>query len=164
MWATQNLCKLLKNFYIIEVGKNFYNYQYQEWGNIFDRNYCKPIKRWRIPHIDWPMGIVGNLWFDAGKNTGTKLYHYKRNTNATQLEFHYNKNLPQYKKWHSFKDDDRENEWFNFEDVNYWEFEEIGFAPAKSGTMTLYRSNTVHDSFITPETNFRWSHTFCCFF
>lgn len=162
-WATHDVCQLLRDFFVAECGASFHNYHYEEWGNIFDRNYCKPLKRWRIPHMDWPKGIVGNLWFDGGDSTGTKLYRYKRNVNVTQMEFHYNPELPQHQKWISYADDDRADEWFNFEDSDYWEFEEIDFAPAKTGTMTLYRSNTAHDPFITPQTNFRWSHTFCCF-
>ena len=162
-WATHNLCKLLKDFYSVELGIKYRNYHYEDWGNIFDRNYCKPIKRWSIPHIDWPLGIVGNLWFDSGINSGTKLYRYKRSMDGVRFEFHFNENLPQHKKWIKYKPDDRADEWFNFEDCDYWEFEEIDIAPAKTGTMTLYKSNISHMAFIPPETNFRWSHTFCFF-
>jgi len=162
-WATENLCTLLRDFYAKEVGVNFSRYRYEEWGNIFDRKYCKPLPKWRIPHIDNARGIVGNLWFSSGDNTGTKLYRYKKETRDTQLEFHYNDSMEQHHRWNSMSDLGRVDEWYNFEECDYWDFEEIDFAPSKDGTMTIYKSNTPHDPFITPQTNFRWSHTFCCF-
>mgnify|MGYP003670805547 CR=1 FL=1 len=75
-WTYKHICFLLRDFYLKHVQDSMYDPQIHEWGNVYYKERAKPISCWRIPHVDYPKGLVGNLWFTGHdlQDSCTKLY------------------------------------------------------------------------------------------
>jgi hypothetical protein len=164
-WAYKDLCFFLRDFYLRNFLPEPVDPQIHEWGNIYFKNHTRPISCWRIPHIDYFKGIVGNLWFtdhDIDESC-TKIYKYHGTIINDLYDFQIDKNHPLHNRWRDIaQTPTRADNWFNFSDdeLNEWGFEFLGRAPSKVKTMTIYKSDICHLAYITDKIEFRWSHTF----
>jgi hypothetical protein len=163
-WITNNMLFLIKEFFDSHVRKYYNNYSFGEWGNIFIREMIKPLKCYSLPHFDHKIGIVGNLWFsDHSGDRGTYLYKYTGKIHGDYYDFQID---PEHKKFNEYRmlveSKDRYSEWINISDseCEEWGFVQLGLAPAKKNTITLYESSVSHSPFISNKCNYSWSHTF----
>jgi hypothetical protein len=164
-WVSQDVCLLLKDFYLKNIRSDIYDPQIHEWGNVYFKKNSKPITCWRIPHIDYPFGIVANMWFTDHpiKDSGTKIYRYHGKMYKELYDFQIDENHPNHKRWRAISEfPKRASTWFNIDEAELasWGFELAGIAPTAYNTMTMYRSNVCHLAYITDQIDFRWSHTF----
>lgn len=163
-WCSNNLCLLVKKFFDINIKKFYKDYQFGEWGNIFIRNELKPLECYLLPHFDYPLGLVSNLWLtDHSNDRGTNLFHYTGRIHGLYYDFQIDPNHTKYKEYtHLVKTKSRLSEWKNYTDQDYekWGFIRVGIAPAKQSTLTLYESHLSHSPFISDKCEFSWSHTF----
>jgi hypothetical protein len=60
-WVSQDICQLLKEFYLKNISTSIYDPQIHEWGNLYFKERSAPLSCWRIPHIDYTHGLVANL-------------------------------------------------------------------------------------------------------
>lgn len=164
-WVSSKLCFLLRDFYIRHYRPNIFAPQIHEWGNVYFKDRARPISCWRIPHIDYAHGIVGNLWFTDHKkeDSVTKLYKYHGKVHEHVYDFQIDENHRMHEKWKSIAENPtRANSWFNMSDEELadWGFEYLGSAPTVEGTMVMYRSDICHVAYVSENVNFRWSHAF----
>jgi len=101
-FSTRPLFNLLYQFYSSTIGYNK-DVSVNDWGNIYFKEHSRPIKRWRLPHMDYVSGLVANLWFTNHdiNSTGTNLYFYKGVTHGINYDFQVNESHPLYKEWHN---------------------------------------------------------------
>lgn len=165
-WLTRDICFLLRDLYFLEFGQaSVVDPQIHEWGNVYYKNRSKPISCWRIPHIDYVHGFVGNLWFTdhSEQSSVTKIYKYHGTMSNELYDFQTDQTHPMHSEWREFSEiPKRANNWFNLSESELarWGFELLGSAPTKEKTMTLYHSGVCHNPHITEEVEFRWSHAF----
>lgn len=165
MWVSNNMCHLVKDFYLKNVKKDIFDPQIHEWGNVYFKLKSHPIKCWRIPHIDYVHGMVANMWFTSHdiKDSGTKIYRYTGKMNREIYDFQIDENHPNHKEWRNLSENpQRADAWFNLpeEELKRWGFELLGMTPCKEGTVILYEANVPHLAYITDNVDFRWSHAF----
>lgn len=164
-WATMNVCFLLRDFYFKHITDKVYDPQIHEWGNLYFKDRSRPIKCWRMPHIDYVHGIVANLWFTDHDLTdsSTKLYYYTGKMRNDIYDFQVDQDHPMHKEWRALSEfPTRLDSWYNppEDEMRRWGFELVGETPTKAGTMTMYQSNISHNPFISENVDFRWSHAF----
>ncbi len=164
-WAYKDLCFLIRDYYLRLYRPNFFDPEIHEWGNVYRKGITRPISCWRIPHVDYHSGIVGNLWFTDHplEDSGTKLYRYHGNIYEDIYDFQVDQAHPMNEEWKNIAENpSRAEKWFNMSDqeLERWGFEYVGMAPSQSNAMTLYRANVSHCAYITDNVDFRWSHTF----
>lgn len=164
-FATDKIFNLLREFCHKELNIS-YHLIGEDWGNLYWKNECRPIKRYRLPHMDYVGGIASNLWMTDNTNSGTILYHYTGKTYGVSYDFQVDESHPLYSEWHKFGPRDRDSSWKNFtdEEAEYWGFKPLGLVPSKYNCMTCYLPNVSHAPFIGDDIEFRWSHTFCAFY
>ena len=173
-WLHQDICLLLRDFYIAEVYNEFWSLDYAlsqlksprvfEWGNVYFQDKAKPITAYRIPHMDYDKGLVGNLWFTNHEKgtTGTKFYKYIGGIVNGNYDFAVD---PKHKLFDEYQDmfkKGRNDGWFNFDEkeLQRFGFEYLGMSDCVQNTMTVYKSNICHLAYIDQSVKFRWSHTF----
>lgn len=164
-WIYKDLCFLIRDYYIRILRPNIFDPEIHEWGNIYRKNITKPITCWRIPHVDYHSGMVGNLWFTdhSISESGTKLYRYHGVVHEDVYDFQIDKNHPMHEEWRTMAEfPKRSDSWFNIpdEDLKKWGFEYVGCAPSKINTITMYQAGISHCAYISDSVDFRWSHTF----
>lgn len=164
-WIYKNICFFLRDFYVKKYNIAPINPQIHEWGNVYYKNTSRPVECWRIPHVDYHRGFVGNLWFtDHEENDSlTKFYKYHGSIIEDVYDFQIDKNHKLHDVWRQIsKNPKRADRWFNFtdEELASWNFEFIGSAPTRERTMTMYRSDICHVAYVSENVDFRWSHTF----
>lgn len=166
-WSYSELCKLMKSFYIKQIsnGVNQFNDELlEEWGNIYDSKIVNPLDCWRLPHIDYQSGVIGNLWFTdhSPTETGTVFYKYTGKFYGNYYDFHVDTEHPLHKEWKEWNKFSRTNGWVNLTDdeLEKWGFIKLGMAPTQYGKMTLYETNIPHSVYIEETCKFRWSHCF----
>lgn len=167
IWSCKELLFLLKSFYCKNVSKgnsNFIDEKYEEWGNIYDVSIVNPLDCWRLPHIDYQSGIIGNLWFTSHtkKETGTILYKYSGKFYGNYYDFHVDTEHPMHGEWIELDKMKRTPGWKNLSDdeLEKWGFIKLDMIPTQEGKMTLYQANVPHSVYIEDTCNFRWSHSF----
>lgn len=165
-WISKDICFLLRDLHLKTFnGADIIDPQIHEWGNVYFKEKARPIKCWRIPHIDYVHGIVGNLWFtDHDVSTSsTKLYKYHGIMSNELYDFQIDTRHPLHEEWKSKSEiPHRADSWFNLSDSELarWGFELLGSIPTKERTMTVYPSGVCHNPHITSDVDFRWSHAF----
>lgn len=165
-WSVEDVLFLLKKFYCANIlfDDILVEEKYEEWGNIYDSSIVNPIDCWRLPHIDYQSGIVGNMWFtNHDKNqTGTILYKYLGKFYGNYYDFHVDESHPLHKEWKELNTTKRSKGWKNLsdEELEKWGFIKLGMAPTYQGKMTLYKANIPHSVYIDDTCKFRWSHSF----
>jgi hypothetical protein len=165
-WISQDICFLLKEFYLKNISTNIYDPQIHEWGNLYFKERSQPIKCWRIPHIDYEHGIVANLWFTSHPLTesGTRLYRYHGTLPNGIYDFQVDQKHPMFNEWRELAEGStiRSPAWFNMpeSDLARWGFEYVGSAPNNAGSITMYKANVCHTPHLTEAVDFRWSHAF----
>jgi len=165
-WISRDICFLLRDLYLqTSPNASIIDPQIHEWGNVYFKEKAKPITCWRIPHIDYVHGIVGNLWFTdhALSTSSTKLYKYHGVMHNELYDFQLDEAHPLHSEWRDKSTTPkRADSWFNISDSELarWGFELVGVIPTKSRTMTIYPSGVCHNPHITSDVNFRWSHAF----
>ena len=133
------------------------------WSNIYDYRYCRPLKRWILPHTDGDNGLIGSLWFTKHPlgETGTKLYHYHGEAYGDDIwEYMKNPKHPKYDTFYSWGEEERHKEWIKISaiDAMEWGFEELGMISPVPGGMALYKSQIPHTAYLKKSVKFRWSH------
>tara|TARA_Y200000002_G_scaffold58962_1_gene44400 strand:- start:33039 stop:33827 length:789 start_codon:yes stop_codon:yes gene_type:complete len=173
-WLHKDICLLLRDFYIQQhfsghwsldyALNNFKNPRVFEWGNVYYKDRAKPIIGYRIPHIDYPQGMVGNLWFTNHEKgtSGTKFYKYIGNKLSGGYDFAVDPKHKLYDEYQDMLRQGRNNSWFNFDDkeLQRFGFEYLGMADCVQNTMTVYKSDICHLAYVEKSVNFRWSHTY----
>lgn len=164
-WCYQDICALLKDFYIANCDPQILDPQIHEWGNVYYKDRARPITCWRIPHVDYPQGLVANLWFTDHKieDSSTKLYKYNGKILDSVYDFQVDNTHKMHNKWKEIaQTPKRADAWFNMDDeeLKEWGFEYKGQAPTIKGKMTMYRANICHSAVISKNVDFRWSHAF----
>jgi hypothetical protein len=163
-WMTRNILQLIIEFYTTYVEKYTVGKNVHEWGNLYWANRSKPIEAFRIPHIDYPHGIVGNLWLSehSAGTTGTNLYEYTGKIYGLYYDFQVDDTHPLFKRFKELSTTSRLHTWKNFndEEANEFGFKKVGVAPSIYSKMTMYKAGTPHCPYIDPSIDFRWSHTF----
>lgn len=164
-WVSKSICFLVRDFYHKNVRQDWYDPQIHEWGNVYFKNKSRPIRCWRIPHVDYVHGMVANMWFTGHdiKDSGTKLYDYKGRMYNELYDFQVDQSHPMHLEWrHASENPQRADAWFNISDdeLARWGFDLVGVAPNRAGTVTLYESNICHLAYINETVDFRWSHAF----
>jgi hypothetical protein len=173
-WMTQGVINLIINFYKNNIEPYSANEEVHEWGNLYWKNKSKPIDAFRMAHVDYPHGIVGNLWFSdhALGTTGTNLYEYKGQVHelfgkndgnfASFYDFQVDELHPMYKRYKELSTTKRLSKWTNWTDDEAAEFGfvKVGMVPAEYSKLTMYKSSTPHCPYIEDSVDFRWSHTF----
>jgi len=162
-WLADPVCAYVKDFYLSNTQINVSQEVFSEWGNIYIDNVCKPIRIFRMPHIDAEYGLVSNMWFSTDQDGyGTKLYEYKGKIIDGKYDFMVDQSHKLYKWWQTTDKQARLPAWENFEEIaeNHLGFECVGVAPATDKTMTMYLNSTPHTPYISKDIDFRWSHTF----
>jgi hypothetical protein len=168
-WMCNGILLLMKSYFEPQFPPHF-DMRFSEWGNVYFKEKSKPLEYFRIPHMDFPCGVVANFWFSDHKpnTSGTSLYHYKGKTykdgsNKMYFDFQVDTDHPKFQECRElFQCRKRLPQWKSFskEECEYWGFEEVGIAPSIQSKMTLYNSHTPHAPFIDPSVQFRWSHTY----
>jgi hypothetical protein len=168
-WMCKEIFLLIKEYFEPQFS-SYYNMQFTEWGNVYFKEKCKPLEYFRLPHMDFPCGIVANFWFSDHEEgtSGTSLYEYKGKTyrgddNKMYFDFQVDKSHPRFNECKElFLDRKRLSEWKNMgqDEYEYWGFEPVGIAPSIQSKMTLYNSHTPHSPYIDSSVDFRWSHTY----
>lgn len=166
-WSSEDVIKLLKQFYCFHVTKesdNFIEARYEEWGNIYDASIVRPHDCWRLPHIDYQAGIIGNLWFTSHRKeeTGTVLYKYLGKFYGNYYDFHVDSEHPLHKEWVELDKMRRSPGWKNLTDdeLEKWGFIKLDIIPTQEGKMTIYKANIPHSVYVEDSCKFRWSHSF----
>lgn len=165
MWVYKDICLSIRDFYQKKFNKFIADPQVHEWGNVYYSNRSKPITCWRIPHIDYAQGFVGNLWFTDHilSDSSTKFYKYHGEIKGDLYDFQVDKKHKMHERWRNISETPvRAEKWFNMNDNDLadWGFEYVGESPCISSTMVMYQSNISHLAFISDRVDFRWSHTF----
>jgi hypothetical protein len=166
-WAAKDIINLLKLFYCKNISNghtNFIEEKHEEWGNIYDASIVAPLDCWRLPHIDYQAGLIGNLWFTSHtkEETGTVLYKYCGKFYGNYYDFHVDTEHPLHKEWMELDKTKRTKGWKNLTDdeLEKWGFIKIAMIPTYEGKMTLYQANIPHSVYINDSCTFRWSHSF----
>lgn len=163
-WMTKNILQLIIQYYTTYIESTVIGKNVHEWGNLYWANRSRPIEAFRIPHIDYPAGIVGNLWLSdhPEDSTGTNLYEYTGKIHGLYYDFQIDNTHPLYKKYKELSTSKRLDSWINFSDdeANEFGFKKVGVAPSTYSKITMYRSSTPHCPYIDSSIDFRWSHTF----
>jgi len=164
-WVYQDICVLIRDFYIQHSNPDIFEPQIHEWGNVYYKDRARPISCWRIPHVDYPEGLVANLWFTDHdiKDSSTKLYKYNGVLKDSVYDFQTDQTHPMFEKWRAMAEKPfRAPSWFNMKDEELaeWGFEYKGQAPSIKGKMTMYHANICHSAVISENVDFRWSHAF----
>jgi hypothetical protein len=164
-WISGPVVKLIRElFYKIYGDIPNDNPRLREWGNLYEKDIVKPVKRFRLPHRDGPNGLVCNMWFNDVDPllSGTKLYEYKGKIINDYFDFQVDENHPRYKEWHDIDEGYREWGWVNFSDdeAEHWGFDCVGMAPSRYKGCTIYDVRTPHAPYIDNSIDWRWSHTF----
>jgi|TARA_B110000503_G_scaffold88526_1_gene134214 hypothetical protein len=163
-WLTRCVIELIIRYYINNVESSIVNDTVHEWGNLYWKDKSKPIEAFRIPHIDYPNGIVGNLWLSDHPygSSGTNLYEYTGNVHGLHYDFQVDDTHPLYNRYKSLSLTNRLPQWKNFSDEEAEEFgfKKLAMVPGEYSKITMYKSNTPHCPYIDPTIDFRWSHTF----
>lgn len=162
-WVSEPICLLIKDFYLTYINPYYNNGQFNEWGNLH-QNDSRPIDCFRIPHIDYLQGIVGNLWLTNHDTatTGTNLYEYSGKIHGLFYDFQIDTSHKLYKEFKDKPLSHRLEQWKNFdlEEAEYWGFKLVGSAPSVEGKITMYKANVCHAPYINKVDITRWSHTF----
>jgi hypothetical protein len=164
-WIYKDICFLVKEFYLKQSNIPIIDPQIHEWGNLYFKDRAKPISCWRIPHVDYALGMVANLWFSdhTPEDSGTKIYRYTGKMQEVIYDFQIDTTHKMHSRWKDLAESPtRNSKWTNMSDdeLNSWGFECLGIAPSRQGTMTMYKSNVCHAAYISDNVDFRWSHTF----
>jgi hypothetical protein len=164
-WVANDVCFLVRDFYIKNFPTQMYDPQIHEWGNVYFKKRARPISCWRLPHIDYVYGMVANLWFTDHDiaDSSTKLYNYTGRMLKDVYDFQLETDHPMHQEWREIAEVPRRlDAWYNppEEELKRWGFEYIGETPTRAGTMTLYPANLWHNPFISDKVDFRWSHAF----
>lgn len=164
-WVYKNICFLIRDFYLKNVEDKMYDPQIHEWGNIYFKDRAKPITCYRLPHVDYPKGLVANLWFTnhSIEDSNTKLYKYHGEVKNCVYDFQTDTKHPLFESWRELaQTPKRSDAWFNMSDdeLSKWGFECMGAAPSTEGKMTMYKADISHAAIVSPSVDFRWSHTF----
>lgn len=165
-WSTKDIINLLKKFYSVHLTneQNFIDECYEEWGNIYDASIVRPHDCWRLPHIDYQAGIIGNLWFTSHTptETGTVLYKYLGKFYGNYYDFHVDDQHPLHKEWKELDKMKRTEGWKNLTDdeLEKWGFIKLAMIPTQESKMTIYQANIPHSVYIEDSCKFRWSHSF----
>jgi len=164
-WVSQDICLLLKEFYLKHISTNIYDPQIHEWGNVYVKARARPLSCWRIPHIDYLHGLVANLWFTTHplSESGTRLYRYHGTLTNDTFDFQVDQQHPRFEEWRALAEQpQRAPAWFNIpeSELARWGYEYVGSAPNTAGTITMYEANICHTPHLTDAVDFRWSHAF----
>jgi hypothetical protein len=164
-WVYKDICNIIEDFYIDNYNPKILDPQIHEWGNVYYKHRARPITCWRIPHVDYPEGMVSNLWFTGHdiNDSGTKLYKYNGTIENSIYDFQTDENHPMFYEWRKMAENPfRADSWFNMPDneLEKWGFEYKGQAPCIEGKMTMYKANICHSAVISENVDFRWSHAF----
>lgn len=166
-WSAKDLINLLKDFYCFHLrngDRNFVDERHEEWGNIYDSSIVCPHDCWRLPHIDYQAGIIGNLWFTSHskEETGTVLYKYLGKFYGNYYDFHVDDQHPLHNEWKELDKMKRTPGWKNLSDdeLEKWGFIKLDMIPTQEGKMTIYEANIPHSVYINDSCKFRWSHSF----
>jgi hypothetical protein len=164
-WIYKDLCFMIKDFYVDQCSPKIADPQIHEWGNVYFKGRARPISCWRIPHVDYHRGIVGNLWFTDHDvaDSSTRLYKYHGKIHNDVYDFQVDKTHKMHEEWATVSENAvRADAWFNLEntELERWGFEFVGEVPTRKDTMTLYKSNICHSAYVSHNVDFRWSHTF----
>lgn len=163
-WMTKSVLRLLISYYTTNIEKFTINENVHEWGNLYWANRSKPIEAFRIPHVDYPHGIVGNLWLTDHPfgSTGTNLYEYTGTIHGLYYDFQVDPNHPLFERFKTLSTINRLSSWKNFSDDEAEEFGfiKVGTAPSEYSKITMYKAGVPHCPFIDDSIDFRWSHTF----
>ena len=163
-WLTKCVIELIIKYYYTNIEQYTTNETVHEWGNLYWQNKSKPIEAFRIPHIDYPYGIVGNLWLSDHPNgtSGTNLYEYTGNVYGLFYDFQVDDTHPLHSKYKSLSTTKRLSRWKNFSDEEAEEFgfKKLAMVPGEYSKITMYKSGVPHCPYIDPSIDFRWSHTF----
>jgi hypothetical protein len=164
-WVYKNVCFMIRDFYIKETRPDILDPQIHEWGNVYFKNRARPISCWRIPHVDYHNGLVGNMWFTDHdiKDSSTKLYKYHGRIDKTVYDFQVDKHHKMHNEWkHLAETPTRAAAWFNLDDAELarWGFEYVGQVPTRKNTVTMYKANICHSAYVSENVDFRWSHAF----
>lgn len=164
-WVHKDLCLSVRDFYLQHTNTSIVDPQVHEWGNVYFADICKPIGCWRIPHIDYAHGMVGNLWFTNHNvnDSCTKVYKYHGQIYDLVYDFQVDQTHKMHEEWRSIALEPKKNEaWFNSDDkeLERWGFEHLGNIPTYEKTLTMYNANVCHTPYISSNVEFRWSHTF----
>lgn len=164
-WVHKDLCLYIRDFYLQHTNKQIVDPQVHEWGNVYFKDICKPISCWRIPHIDYTHGMVGNLWFTDHniEDSATKLYKYHGEMQDLIYDFQIDDKHKMHEEWKAIASNPvKSNSWFNTDEteLSRWGFEHVGSIPTKEKTLTVYHSNVSHTPYISEQVEFRWSHAF----
>lgn len=162
-WAFEKVCELIKFYYYRNITTHTPNEMINEWGNVYQNN-AKPLRAFRIPHVDYENGIVGNLWFTDHSNgtSGTNIYEYTGQRHGLFYDFQVDTSHKLYKEYSEISLTDRLTSWANFTDdeADHWGFRKVGMAPAIEGKMTMYKASVSHCPYIDNTVKFRWSHAY----
>tara|TARA_B110000503_G_C7150581_1_gene414966 strand:+ start:1483 stop:2271 length:789 start_codon:yes stop_codon:yes gene_type:complete len=163
-WMTLKIMLLIKEFYTTNLQAHYINGSFTEWGNLFWKNTCRPVDLFRIPHVDYEHGLVGNMWLNEIPEglTGTNLYEYSGNTYGIYYDFQIDTAHSLHTEWKNRSTNLRLDGWKNFSDdeAEFWGFKKVGVAPSTYKKITMYKANTPHCPYIDASVDFRWSHTF----
>lgn len=163
-WMTKNIVNIIITFYKENIEEYSVNENIHEWGNLYWKDLSRPIEAFRIPHVDYPHGLVGNLWLSDNPlgSTGTNLYEYTGKIYGLYYDFQVDESHPLYKRYKELSTTNRLPSWKNFneDEANEFGFIHVGMAPSEYSKMTLYKSGTPHCPFIDESVDFRWSHAF----
>jgi hypothetical protein len=164
-WVVNDVCFLVRDFYIKQFSPQIYDPQIHEWGNLYFKERARPISCWRIPHIDYVHGMVANLWFTDHdiEDSSTKLYNYTGVMHNDVYDFQIDPAHPLHAEWKAIAETPKRlDAWYNpsEDELKHWGFEYIGETPTKAGTMTLYPANLWHNPFVSDAVTVRWSHAF----
>lgn len=161
-WVSSCICYLMRDFYVKYISGTIVEPNLFEWGNIYYKGRSRPIIAHRLPHIDNPDGLVGNLWFTDHEVSGTDLFKFNGKMIEGNYDFMVNYNHPKHPEYKAMLHKGRSEQWFNFdyEKLEEYGFEYLGRAPAKENTITIYQASMCHNAYIDIDTQFRWSHTF----
>jgi hypothetical protein len=164
-WVHKDLCLLVRDFYLQHVDTPIFEPQVHEWGNVYFKSSINPISCWRIPHMDYEHGMVANLWFTDHKlqDSCTKIYKYHGEVKDLIYDFQIDPTHKMHEEWRAMAEIPKKHiGWFNAPDIELanWGFEYLGSVPTKEKTLSMYQANICHTPFISPNVEFRWSHTF----
>lgn len=169
-WCCVDLFNLFRE-YFSDHFPTFRGVDCSEWGNLYFPEDYRPWDYFRLPHMDGPDGIVGNLWFTDHKpgTTGTMLYRYHgeilRDSVDNKMYYEHQVN-PDHPRFEDCKDLSQHKKRLpslmplTVEEETYWGFERVGLAPAIKNKITFYSTEVSHTPFIDKTVGFRWSHAY----
>jgi hypothetical protein len=161
LWATKEICELIKDFYLNHINGYGKNGQINEWGNLYRKD-ARPIKAFQIPHIDYEQGLIGNLWLSNNEpgTTGTNIFEYSGKFHELFYDFQVDPKHPLYEEYKTLNY--RLDKWENFtdEEADKWGFKKLGTAPCIEGKIVMYKTNQPHAPYISDSVDFRWAHAY----